>query len=45
MMGLGGAKKVQPKNEIPAKYGDKKTSPISIEITSGGPNNFDIKIE
>ncbi len=45
MMGAPGETKVEPKNEIPAKYADVKTSTIEVEVTSDGTNDFTLKLE
>ena len=39
MMGIGGKKAVVPKEELPAKYSDPKTSQIVVEVKTDAASN------
>lgn len=45
MMGMEKGKKPEPKNELPAKYSDKKTSGIEVEIAAGADNSFKFNLD
>ena len=46
MMGLGGKPPAAPKEEIPAKYSDVKTSQIVIEVkTDAASNDFKFDLD
>lgn len=44
-MGIGDKKAEKPKFEIPEKYTKIKDSPVEVEVTKDGQNEFTIKIE
>ncbi len=45
MMGLGGGKKLEIKQEVPKKYSDKEASEIEAVVTVEGPNEFTFNLQ